>query len=303
LNATFTTVISIFVILLIGYSAKKLKILKQQDISVINNIVINFTLPALIFVSTHGKVLKTSMLTASFITIFIQLLIMGAAFAFAKAINLDRRCIGGLLLVCVYGNTAYLGYPLISAIFPTSKSAMLTAVLFDFIAMRLPLLTIGVVVATTFAGEKFKWNNLNELWKMPALWAMVIALITKDMYIPAVLLKTFKILGDATTPMAMLSIGLSLSTSSLKSYPVVYIVVFILKMIALPLAVWFITPHIGVSGIVRDVVIIQSITPTAVNAGVIASKYGKCGEFAAGAVFLTTLASIGMIPLALYLIK
>ena len=303
MNATFTTVISIFIILLLGYSAKKFKVLKQQDEVVISNIVINFTLPALIFASTHGKPLNTSMITAPLVTILIQFLIMGIAFGFAKAIKLDRKCIGGLLLVCVYGNTAYLGYPLISAIFPHSKSAMLTAVLFDFIAMRLPLLTIGVVIAATFAGDKFRWSNLNELWKMPALWAMVIALITKDMYIPDVLLKTFKILGDATTPMAMLSIGLSLSTSSIKKYPIVYMVVFILKMMALPLAVWFITLHIGVSGIIRDVVIIQSITPTAVNAGVIASKYGKCGEFAAGAVFLTTLASIGMIPLALYLIK
>ena len=221
----------------------------------------------------------------------------------AKAIKLNRKCIGGLMLVCVYGNTAYLGYPLISSIFPQSKTAMPTAILFDFIAMRIPLLTIGVVIASAFAGDRFKWSNLNELWKMPAIWSMIIALITRDMYIPAVLLNTFNVLGNATTPMAMLSVGLSLSTNSIKSYPVAYVVVLLLKMIALPLAVWFITPYIGVSGVIREVVIIQSITPTAVNAGVIASRYGKCGEFAAGAIFLTTLASIGMIPLALYLIR
>lgn len=299
---TLLTVISIFLLLMVGYGAKKLGALKSGDAAVVNSIVINLTMPAFIFVYTHGREITPGMVKAPFLGFGAEMVVMGLAYLAARGLRLDRRTTGALMLVAAFGNTGFLGYPVTKAAFPDNDHAVLTAVMFDEFAMATVLNSIGVAVAASFAGSRFEWGNLLQFLKTPLFPATIVALALKDAYVPMIIMDTLGYLAAGTVPLAMISIGLSLSGGSLKTYPAAFGVAFLLKMALLPVIMYYTLPLIGVTGVVSQVVVLESAMPSAVFTGVVAARYGANGAFAAGAVFLMTLASVLVIPGVLALI-
>jgi len=184
----------------------------------------------------------------------------------------------------------------VNAAFNGHKGAMLTAVMFDEFAMAMILNSVGVAIAATLAGSKFRYSSLFEFLKTPLFPMTIVALILKDTYIPPIVMKPLTYLSAGTIPLAMISIGLSLSTGSVKKYPIPLVTMFILKMALLPGLMYLVLPYIGVTGVVQKVVVLESAMPSAVFTGVIASRYGANGAFAASAIFLSTLASVIVIP-------
>lgn len=302
-NGTLTTVASIFLLLLAGYGARRTGALKSGDASVVNSIVINLTMPAFIFVYTHGREIVPAMVKAPAVGVAMEMVVMGAAYLAARAMKLDRPTTGGLMLVAAFGNTGFLGYPVIKAAFNDNDHAILTAVMFDGFAMAMVLNSVGIAVAATFAGAKFQWGSLLEFLKTPLFPATIIALALKDVYVPEVIMQTLGYLAAGTVPLAMISIGLSLSTGSIRQYPAPLALAFVLKMALLPALMYFALPLVGVSGTVYKVAVVESAMPSAVFTGVIASRYGANGAFAAGAVFLMTLLSVLVIPGVLMLVR
>ena len=303
IQATLTTVISIFLLMMVGYGAKKVGVLKAEDVGVVNSILIYLTMPAFIFVYVHKQPLTSAMIKVPFLGFVMEMVVIGIAYLAARKLKLDRPTTGALMLVAAFGNTGFLGYPVTNAAFNGDGQALLTAVLFDEFAMAFVLNSIGVAIAACFAGSKFRWNSMLEFLKTPLFPATIIALVLRNVYVPKIIMDTLWFLAKGTVPLAMLSIGLSLSASSIKRYPAAFSVAFILKMALLPLLMYLTLPLIGVTGIVQKVAILSSAMPAAVFTGVVAGKYGANHEFAAGTIFLTTLASVLLIPGILILIN
>ena len=82
-QATLTTVISIFLLLMLGYGAKKAGVLKEGDVGVVNSILINLTMPAFIFVYTHGQPLTTAMIKVPFLGFVMEMVIVCVAYLIA----------------------------------------------------------------------------------------------------------------------------------------------------------------------------------------------------------------------------
>ena len=294
---------SVFLLLLAGYGAKRAGVLKATDARVANSIAINLTMPAFIFVSIHRQSLNSAMVKAPILGFVMEMVVMGLAYASARALKLNRPTTGGLMLAATFGNTGFLGYPMVAAAFPHDSHAMPTAVMFDEFAMAMALNSIGVAVAACLAGRRFEWSSLLEFLKTPLLPSTVIALALRTVYVPDVILKTLGFLAAGTVPLAMISIGLSLSARSLKKYPGALGTAFLLKMIALPVLMYLTLPLIGVTGTVKQVAVLESAVPTAVVSGVIAGRFGANEEFVATAIFATTLLSVAILPAVLVLMK
>ncbi|MGI6295930.1 MAG: AEC family transporter [Armatimonadota bacterium] len=298
----FSTVVSVFLLLLAGYGAKKIGFLKPSDTRAVNSIVIYLTMPSFIFVSLYGQSIDSAMVKAPAVGILMEMVVLGLAYLAAKMLKLNRPTTGGLMLAATFGNTGFLGYPMVGAAFPNNSRAMPSAVMFDEFAMAMIMNSVGVAVAASYAGKCFQWSSLLEFLKTPLFPATVVGLVLRNANIPPVILKTLGFLAAGTVPLAMLSIGLSLSTASLKKYPAPLGVGFLLKMVVLPLLVAAALPLVGVTGIVRQVSILLSAVPTAVVTGVIAGRYGANEEFVAGAIFVMTLLSVAVLPAVLILV-
>lgn len=300
--SVLSTVSAVFLLLFAGYGARKLGVLKSSDAAVVNSIVINLTGPAFAFSALYGKPLTLQMVGAPMVVFTSSLLVMGLAYIAGILLHLDRKTTGAIMLVSAFGNTGFLGYPVTMAAFPKSGQAIATAVMCDQFGMALPLYSIGVVVAASFAAAKTNRAQILEFMKAPLLPATIIAILLKPVHLPQPLVTSLTILGQATVPLAMLSLGLSLSKSSLKTATVPFTVAMVLKMAAVPIIALLGLKLLGINGVVRDVTVLESSMPAAVMTGVIAGRYNTNGAFVSGVIFLMTLASIVTIPVILMLL-
>lgn len=292
-----------FLLLLAGYGAKRIGILKATDSRVVNSIVVNLTMPAFIFTSIHSRPLHPAMMKVPILGLALQTTVLGLAYASARALRLDRRTTGGLMLAAAFGNTGFLGYPMVAAAFSHNPRAMPTAVMFDELAMSIMLNSVGVAIASCFGGASFEWNSLLDFLRNPLFPSTVVSLALRNAYVPPTIMKTLGFLAAGTVPLAMISIGLSLSARSMKKYPAAFGAACALKMLTMPVLMYFISPLVGVTGVIRQVAVIECAVPTAVIAGVIAGRYDANEEFVAGAIFVSTLLGIAVIPAALMLVK
>ena len=298
----FSTVGAVFLLLLVGYGAKRVGALKSSDVSVVNSLVVNLTGPAFIFAAIQNRPLTIQMVRGPFIVFIMTMLIIPVAYLVAKMMKLDKRTTGGFILAAAFGNTGFLGYPVTIAAFPGHGQALATAVMIDQFSMALPLYSLGVVIAASCSSTRINWRHLFEFLKFPLFLSAIVAIALHNMHIPDVVIKSIQLLGMATVPLAMISLGLSIKRSSLKSATLPSVAALILKMALLPILTYIGFRVVGAGGVIRNVSVLEASMPSAIMAGVIAGRYKANESFVAAATFLMTLTSLITIPIILHLL-
>ena len=297
------TVLSIFLLLFIGYGTKKVRLLRAEDADLLNTVVIYITLPAFIFdaIYSYRQPLPLSIAKVPIIGFAMILAVLGVAYIIGRALKLDGPTLGGMIIASGFGNTGFLGYPVVLAAFQ-QKGALVTAALYDELAMALPLYTVGVLIAAGFAGKHVRGRQLLRVLALPALWAIPAALLLRAIALPEPLLAAIGYLGSGTIPLVMISLGLSLSARSLKGVGIPVLAVCVLKLGLLPVLTHYALQAGGVTGTMYKVGVLESGMPSAVMTGVLASKFGANGSFVAGVIFVSTLLSIVTIPATLLIL-
>ncbi|MCL6520349.1 MAG: AEC family transporter [Armatimonadetes bacterium] len=298
------TVLSIFLLLSVGYGAKKVKLLRDQDADLLNTVVVYITLPAFIFdaIYSYRQPIPLSIAKVPIIGFAMILVVLGIAYVVGRAMGLDRPTLGGMIIASGFGNTGFLGYPLVQAAF-REKAALVTAALYDELAMALPLYTLGALIAAGFAGRRVDREQLLRVFTLPSMLSIPIALIIRPISLPNPLLEAVRYLAAGTVPLVMISLGLSLSGRSLRGLALPVAVTCVLKLVALPVITYYAARSGGLSGVMHQVTVVEAGMPSAIMTCVIASKFGANARFVAGVIFLTTLLSIASIPLMLYLLN
>lgn len=298
------TVLSIFLLLSVGYGAKKVKLLRDQDADLLNTVVVYITLPAFIFdaIYSYRQPIPLSIAKVPIIGFAMILVVLGIAYIVGRVMGLDRPTLGGMIIASGFGNTGFLGYPLVQAAF-REKAALVTAALYDELAMALPLYTLGALIAAGFAGRRVDREQLLRVFTLPSMLSIPIALIIRPISLPNPLLEAVRYLAAGTVPLVMISLGLSLSGRSLRGLALPVAVTCVLKLVVLPVITYYAARSGGLSGVMHQVTVVEAGMPSAIMTCVIASKFGANARFVAGVIFLTTLLSIASIPLMLYLLS
>ncbi len=298
------TVLSVFVLLLIGYGMKKIRLLQPSNCDVLNTVVIYITLPAFIFNAIYEYREPITLDVARIPLIgFAMIALVGLiAYILGRILRFEYGIIAGLILASSFGNTGFLGFPVVEAAFK-SKEALFTAVLYDELAMALPLYTIGMVVAAGFMGEKFQLSRVGWVLKLPQMWAIPLAFLLRPFALPEPILAVLKYLANGTIPLVMISLGLSISAKSLKGYTLPVVIACILKLALLPFLTYYAAKMIGIKGIMLQTLTVEAGMPTAMMAGVLVAKFGKSGKYVAGTIFITTMMSLITIPIMLAILK
>lgn len=306
----YSAIASIFLLMLAGYIARRTGIVKASDVGVVRAIVTGVTAPAFIFSAIYAKPINTQMMIAPIVHFAALLVVLALAYSFARLMKLDKPTTGGLMLASAFGNTAFLGYPVIIAAFPHNNLALPTGVMVDQIGMTAPLYSLGIAIAAGFGSKHSNKYAALGFLKSPLFISMVLVFILRTVHLPEFIVTSGKTgtmgvlnyLGGATVPLAMMSLGMSITRVPLKSFLLPFVVVCGLKFIMLPLLSLMGANLFGLSGIVRDVTILQGVVPTAIMASVLAGRYGSNGQFVSAMAFTTTLMSVVLIPAFLTLI-
>jgi predicted permease len=200
----------------------------------------------------------------------------------------------GVYVPIMMMNTINIPFPIISLLY--GPPGLAAAVLF-YIPNTISMYSIGVMIMT----RKHWKDGLKEMARVPALYAAVIGvgLNLLNVQFPDVVLRPLTLIGQMVVPLALLILGAKLATVQFTSIrtTVVASVIRLGGGLALGLLA---VQLFHLTGIVRTVVLFDSIMPAAVNTSLLAMKYDNEPELVSSVVFLTTLASLIMIPFLLW---
>jgi predicted permease len=258
------------VVLLLGAGVLlgRARVLPEGAPEVLNGVVIWVCLPAAIVDLVPRVALSPELLWIAALPW--ALAAIGALLV--RACRLPRPVEGALLLTAVLGNTSFLGYPVVRALY--GEEALATAIVYDQLGSFLLLSTYAsVVLARWGGGEAPSLGALAaKVVRFPPLaaLALAIALSAGGIALPAPLAGPVAMAGGAMLPLVLLALGLGLKMTIAERHRRPLAIGLGLKLIVLPalaLAALSMTSH----GEPARVALLESAMPPMVTAGVLAA--------------------------------
>ncbi len=193
--------------MILGIILKKSKIVPENFHTSLNAFVINISLSAFSLYYISKIELNSSVIypvLVAWIGIFLAIaffVILGKFFGWKYSV------IGALIMYADFGNTSFVGIPVIQAMY--GEEGLKTVMLVDqpgFVALS----TVGILVANFYSGSKDSLaKHITKILKFPPFIAFVVAIILNllSVEIPKDFDDVLMKLGATTVPLALVSVG------------------------------------------------------------------------------------------------
>lgn len=289
-----------FILLFVGYFLYKKNLLGEEATRQLSNITISIINPIVIF-NSYQTEFNSNMLFGLLCAMALALAAQGI-FVLAAHIAVRKGRLNSSIerFALAYSNCAFMGIPLVEAVFGSDGVFFLTAYITMF---NIFMWTHGVCVMSS---EKGGVKQFARVLVSPSMLAIALGLATffTGLRLPSVIQLPLNYLGATNTPLAMLVSGATIAKAGLfggfKLKRVYYIQIFKLIIIPVLLAAVFIPLRIfGISGTVINVILIAAAAPTASATIMFSYKYGHDAEYAAHHFTVSTILSILTMPLIL----
>lgn len=308
MTKVITKMCMLFVIMMTGYLGNKLGVLDDTGNKKYSSLVVNITAPALILASASDSSLTGSksdalfvLLTACGMYAFLILASMLNRFLF----RLKKGTDGVYRFMTVFGNNAFMGIPVVEAVFGN----VFYAALFN-LPNNILIYSYGGYLLSKDAGSgtgknrpSFGWKNVCNPGVIAAVTALVMFLAGFQFPVPVT--DTLNTVGAITTPLSMLVIGSSLASLSLReTFANVRVYAFCAyKLMILPVVIWLIGRMFIDSFLVLGVLVIISAMPCAAVTVMLCNEYGSDAQLAARYVFVSTVLSVITIPVLAFIMS
>jgi malonate transporter len=175
------------------------------------------------------------------------------------------------------------------------------------IGMIIPLINILAVTTLTWFSEKTLslQNRVGLIAKALIFNPLILACIAGMGYskliggFPLFVDNTFRMASYVTLPLALLSIGGSLTLASIKNYLKLSMIASVFKLLVLPISGYFFMKAFAVSGISFKVGMIYFTLPTSTALYVLSSQLSSDTKLASASIALSTILSFFSLSLAL----
>jgi predicted permease len=203
--------ILIFVFLALGIVLQKVKRFPTNSYKLLNNIVVYFCLPALALYYIP-KIKLDRQLFFPVGVAWIGFAVSYLFFSFlGKRLGWSRKLTGCLIITAGFGNTSFLGFPIIEALY--GQEALKTAILVDQPGSFVVLSTLGILTAILYSsGSSSGIHIVKKIIFFPPFITFVVACLMNVFHydFPDIIQYLLQKVGSAMTPLAMLSVGLQL---------------------------------------------------------------------------------------------
>lgn len=300
---TGIAVFQIFLLAVIGYLLVKRKFLSEQGADAVSNLVMDVTLPVLIFcqlIRDFSFGLYSNWWFFPLISIAVTIVGLLTGFLFSFFIKGEQHKLQFISLVG-FQNSGYLPIALAAALLAGSDFSAMFIYLFLFLAgFNLVMFSVGVHILNFHKEKKFNWSNLLSMPVIATLVSLIVIALGLNKFVPDAVIKPLRMLGDSTLPLAMLVVGGNLAEINLKNINKQAIALLILaKMIILPAIGLGLIIVFSIPELISLLILIQLAMPSAVTLSVILRNYKKEDLLVSQGILLTHLASVITIPLFL----
>ena len=277
----------VFLLAAVGFAWVKLGF--EYRIEFVTRLAMNLSLPCLIFVALMQSTIAPEALTLlSLASIAAYGLVTLACFIWVKLGRMDTRT---FLAPLIFGNTGNLGLPL--AYFAFGDEGLGYAVVV-FAIMAIYSFTFGVWIV---AGG----GSLAKVLKEPLVAATLLGgiFLWQGWETPTFLTNAIDLIGQMAIPMMLITLGVAVARLKPQGFARA-LRISLLKVAICVAAAWVAGTYFDLEAIPLAVLIVQVATPIAVTSYLLAAKYEADAESVAGLVVVSTLLSVGYIPLLLF---
>lgn len=295
--------IVLFALMGLGFLLYRVNILDLNTNSKLTSLVLSVTTPCMVLNSvlctkkysdpqTIFAILGIAVVTY-IVTPFVGILIN-------KLLRVPTNQTGLYVFMTVFSNIGFIGYPIMKAIF--GNDSVFHTSLFGMV-FNIMLFTLGVYLIGIGQQGNNKLNLKNLI--TPGVICSFLALILYLLHIraPQIVTDFTSMVGDMTTPLAMIIIGVTLGAMNIREvFNELRVYIYtIIKQLILPVITYPIIVFLIKDNYLRGLTLVMLSMPVGSSAVLFTNKYSGDSELAAKTIFMTTLISVFTIPLVVYM--
>ena len=289
-------VLPIFFIMTLGFFLKKIKMLDENSLNIMNRLVFRVFMTTLLFLNVYniGDFSKLSidnlkLLAYAFIIIFV--IVFLAWLIYMPKVKEKKKL--SVLIQGVYrGNFVLFGLAIVDSIY--GKEGLATVSLLTIVVIP-TFNVLAVIILEYYSGREIsKLKLLKQVFKNPLIIATLlgISFIVLKVNIPKPVYKTLSDISKIATPLAFIVLGAELQIGNMLKNIKYLISVNILRLIVNPLITIGVGKLIGFQGIKLVALLSMSACPTAVASYTMAKEMKADGDLAGEIVATTSMLSI-----------
>ena len=291
-SALLSKMFVLFLYICIGLFCGKTGIVNEEGSRLLNKLVLYICSPALILHAVLDSELAYSVGDILYLLLF--------GFIAVRILRCREEDRGLMNLVISFGNVAFMGFPVITAMYGSGAVFLGSVCTIPF---NILIFSVGALLVL---GKKKNDLPLRKIITNPSLITTAVSFVIflLDISFPAPVEEAIGGIAGMVIPISMLLIGTSLSRMSPRAVLLdkrCYLV-SLCKLIVLPLLLSVCFRFVVKDPLFYGVFVILSCMPSATMAPVLCSEYGGNTQFASSCVFITTLFSLATVPLMLYFI-
>ena len=301
---SLNAIVSIFVMMAIGYGAKRLLHLEKEHIQRFNSLVFHTLLPLMLFNNIYRSDIRGGV---SFRCLGLALSVLAVLFlltwVLVKRVEPANDQRGVMIQASFRSNFLLLGMPLAQELCPGADLATVSVML----AIVVPCFNVlAVVTLETFSRKQIDVKKiLLGIAKNPLIIASAAGILANlsGLRLPECLSNPISQLGASASPVALLLLGAQFEFRDVRTHRRNLAICTTLRLVVFPGVALPLAMLAGLRGPEFAVLISMFATPTAVASFSMAAQMGGNPELAASAVTLTTLLSAGTMFLWIFLFK
>ena len=193
----------------------------------------------------------------------------------------------------MFMNSGNMSFPL--SLLAFGDEGLAIAVIY-YVAISLMVYSLGIYIAKGEGGFK-------EIFRLPLIYATVVGLALNftDVAVPKPILSTLDMLGAATIPLMLISLGYHLHSTHITSFAISSSGTLI-RILGGAMLGYSATVLFGIEGLEQKIIILSSSMPSAVINFIVSYRYKLQSELVASIIALSTIVSLFTTPVILYLL-
>ena len=268
------SLLTLVVCLFIGLGLRHVKSIPENTPSTLGTLILYVPLPAVCLLSIPFLEWNSSLISLTLVT----WIIFGVAFVFfnflGQKFKWEKSLIGSLILTAGFCNSAFVGFPVIEALF--GKEALKHAIFLDQSGSFLIVSSFGIWLALSYSSGHIRKRLLfKKILLFPPFVAFSLSLLLGAMGWRAegVIKEILEKLAGILTPMALISVGLQLKLDAIRSEWRYLSLGLIFKLILAPGLIFSLYLLFGVQKYIFNIAVIEAGMAPMITSSILAMTH------------------------------
>jgi malonate transporter len=311
--STITVLLPVFFVLGLGYLAGRAKKFDPDQRAGLNELVLDYALPAMLFVATvktpRAQLLSEGLYAVSIFIAFVGLFTV----VVLVSTRLLHHSLGEAALqanLTSYPSVAFFGPPIFQGLFGPSSLVSIGLAAIIAACTIVPLTVILLEIHRQHAGaddsgelKALILRSFANTFKQPMVWAPVtgVGLVLAGLHMPQVIDNMITLIGSTTSGASIFLAGLVIAAYEIRLDREIIANVLV-KMIAQPLLMALLVAAFGIRNPLGREAIVVCAMPTAVLAPLLAPRYSVYEVEASSTLVATAIIMVLTLPLTILLL-